>query len=69
MESPCALSHEVFGVVHCRGFEKIVCPALKWDNGRYWCELCQDPVKGEEYRKKLAVGEGCCRPLPPDRKE
>jgi hypothetical protein len=44
------------------------CPALEWDGSRYWCRLCRMPGNlGSEYRKELAVGEGCCCGLNTDR--
>lgn len=27
---------------------------------RYACRLAADPVRGEEFRFLLAIGEGCC---------
>ena len=41
-----------------------VCPALKWDGKRHFCDLMFLPgIIGEGYRKELYAGEGCCSNL------
>lgn len=63
-KSPCVLAYITYGIVTR---EDNRCLALKWDGSRYWCELCRDPEKGEDRRKGLAIGDGCCCPLNSDR--
>ena len=59
----CGVALRIWG----KGVEK--CPALAWDGKRYWCDLCRKPGQmGEDYRKELYVGDGCCCGLNSDRR-
>ncbi|MDQ7833108.1 MAG: hypothetical protein RDU30_15370 [Desulfovibrionaceae bacterium] len=55
LNDQCRESH----ILH--GYQKR-CPELYWDDAalRYACRLAADPVRGEEFRFLLAIGEGCC---------
>jgi len=55
-KAPCEASLRAYGN-HTR------CPGLAWDESqtKYVCRLMQLPGKlGENYRKELYAGEGCC---------
>ncbi len=41
------------------------CPDLFWDarKNRYLCLLMDDPEVGEDARRALHAGKGCCAPL------
>lgn len=56
-KAPCTVAVRVYGPVK-------ECPALFFEDGRWWCSLCriQGPL-GEGYRQELAIGDGCCSPL------
>jgi len=41
-----------------------ICPALKWNGYRHVCDLMMIPGKlGNQYKKELHAGEGCCSNL------
>ena len=47
-----------------------ICPALKWNGKRHYCDLMTLPGNlGAEYRKELYAGEGCCSNLNSWRRE
>ena len=48
----CTLGQSIYKVNHDAD-----CPALIWNGNRYICKLAN------EYKKILAIGEGCCQPL------
>lgn len=58
LSDPCDVSHRRYGY-------RPRCPDLFWDQAgeRYVCLLMQDPLVGEETRKLLGAGQGCCAPL------
>lgn len=50
--------------LHLRFEEGDDCPELYWNGEKYRCKLAELPgKKGEEYRKLLDIGEGCCSTL------
>ena len=63
IQAPCDVSRRVYG----SGIRD--CPALKWNNERYICELCTKDILGERYREELFVGKGCCSNLNSWRRE
>lgn len=54
----CGESHRIHGYVPR-------CPEVYWDEAvhKYLCKLMLDPERGEEFRKALHSGVGCCAPL------
>ena len=58
----CAVGARIFG--NTPG----LCPALKYAEGRYWCDLCNEKsLVANRYRRELYIGEGCCSQLNSDR--
>lgn len=44
------------------------CPSLVWKDGRYWCGIVlkatsESAEEGENLKRQLYIGEGCCMPL------
>jgi hypothetical protein len=59
----CCLKAQCVDSVKVHGPQKR-CPSLEWDGQRYQCGLMLLPdPEGEQYRKNLFAGEGCCMPL------
>ncbi|MEF2145485.1 MAG: hypothetical protein V3573_08570 [Desulfovibrionaceae bacterium] len=54
----CEVSHRKYGYMRR-------CPDLYWDETakRYLCRTMSDPVQGEDARRQLFEGQGCCAPL------
>ncbi|NDV23783.1 hypothetical protein FMS18_13800 [Desulfovibrio sp. JC022] len=54
----CEVSHRKYGYVRR-------CPDLLWsqDQGRYICLLMGHPEEGDDAKRQLFEGEGCCAPL------
>jgi len=58
VKAPCPIALRIYG----NGITK--CPELIWNGTRHICRLCTLPLPlGNEYRKELSVGEGCCSSL------
>jgi len=58
-KAPCALVQSMFD------YQIERCPALQFDDGRYWCGLLRGTTDEERKRrmKILAIGEGCSSSL------
>ncbi|NDV28713.1 hypothetical protein [Desulfovibrio sp. JC010] len=54
----CEVSHRKYGYMKR-------CPDLFWDESmnRYICLLMSDPDEGEDAKRQLFEGLGCCAPL------
>jgi hypothetical protein len=52
----CLLSSKLYG-------RKTLCPALKWDGERHFCE------HADLHAEELDIGFGCCSPFNPWRRE
>jgi hypothetical protein len=64
IKTPCGVAQRL----HNRGIER--CPELHWDGSRYVCQLTtKDGEIGENYRKELYIGAGCCSGLNTWRKD
>jgi hypothetical protein len=57
----CCLTDQCEESHRLHGYQKR-CPEIRWDTAanRYLCDLAKHPTRGEEFRKALAMGEGCC---------
>lgn len=70
-KAPCAAAMRLYGKIINKDPDEIWrCPALIWreEEGRYFCQLCLgDSVIANDYRRELAVGQGCCSNLNSDR--
>lgn len=58
LSDPCEVSHRKYGYTKR-------CPDLYWDDTlkRYLCGLMEDESEGEDARRELFEGQGCCAPL------
>lgn len=54
IKSPCWVSLRIYGGASTE------CPALKWDENRYICELMVKGPRKDEYKDELYAGKGCC---------
>lgn len=43
-----------------------ICPELRWDGKRYWCQVALD---SEEGKLRIGTGTGCCANLNTDRQK
>lgn len=58
IKAPCAAAVRVYAIRQGR------CPGLVWDTTRYRCALMQlQGQAGDDYRRELAAGVGCCAGL------
>ncbi len=58
ISDPCEVSHRKYGYTRR-------CPDLNWDDvqGRYLCRLMGDVTEGDDAKRQLFEGQGCCAPL------
>lgn len=57
IKTPCDVARRIYGPIS-------ECPKLRWNGERYVCELVELPGQlGEDYRKELHIGAGCCAGL------
>jgi len=63
MKAPCIASRRLYP-------NATICPELYWDGEKHRCHLMEiEGIIGENYRKELYAGQGCCCNLNTWRKE
>ncbi len=58
LSDPCEVSHRKYGYMKR-------CPDLYWNEeiNRYLCGLMEDESEGDDAKRQLFEGQGCCAPL------